>query len=105
MFSWVKNLKKGLTRSSTKINDGLKRIFTSKKIDEDQLEELQDLLLSSDIGVTVTEEIIATLRKKKIANNDLKSVKKNSQNNSSLKGRNLKYLCPNKFHFPLCQLI
>lgn len=75
MFSWVKNLKKGLTRSSTKINDGLKRIFTSKKIDEDQLEELQDLLLSSDIGVTVTEEIIATLRKKKFANNDLKSVK------------------------------
>ncbi len=75
MFSWIKNLKKGLTKSSVKINDGLKTIFKSKKIAESDLDELHDLLLTSDIGVSVSDEIIETLKKKKLINCDLKSVK------------------------------
>ena len=75
MFSWIKNLKKGLTKSSTKINSGLKKIFKSKKIEDVDLEQLHDLLVTSDIGVSVSEEIIEGLRKKKFVNNDLDSIK------------------------------
>ena len=32
VFSWFKNLKKGLTKSSNKIGDGIKTILKSKKI-------------------------------------------------------------------------
>ena len=44
MFGWIKNLKKGLNKSSKKINEGLTKIFKSKKINEETLDELQDLL-------------------------------------------------------------
>ena len=71
MFGWIKNLKKGLNKSSKKINEGLTKIFKSKKINEETLDELQDLLITSDIGISVSDSIIDSLRKKKL--NDIKS--------------------------------
>ena len=77
MFGWIKNLKKGLNKSSKKINEGLTKIFKSKKINEETLDELQDLLITSDIGISVSDSIIDSLRKKKLNDISLESVKKN----------------------------
>lgn len=62
---WVGRLKKGLSKTSSKFNDGLKDIFIRKKLDEELLSELEELLLSSDMGIKATDKIINFLRKDK----------------------------------------
>jgi fused signal recognition particle receptor len=58
-------IKDHLVNSSGKISSGITQIFTHKKLDEEVLEELEDLLLISDIGVAAASEIIEKLRAKK----------------------------------------
>lgn len=62
---WVGKLKKGLGKSSSKINDGVKNIFVRKKLDDETLEELEDLLIMSDLGVQTASSITAELSKSK----------------------------------------
>jgi len=80
MLNWIKNLKKGLNKSSKKINEGLTTIFKAKKINIDVIEDLQDLLISSDIGLPVTDEIVANLKKIKLTDISINAVKKNIYN-------------------------
>ena len=52
-------LKQGLGKTADKINN----VFINfRKVDEDLLEELEDALIMSDVGVETTEEIIEGLR-------------------------------------------
>jgi fused signal recognition particle receptor len=60
---WLGRLKRGLARSSAKLGDGIAAIFTKRRLDDATLEELEDLLLTSDMGTKVTAEVIATLRR------------------------------------------
>lgn len=55
----------GLDRSADKISSGLFSIFTGKKIDQNLLEELEDLLITSDIGVEITEKVLNEIKKNK----------------------------------------
>lgn len=77
MLNWIKKLKKGLNKSSKKLNEGLDQIFKSKKIDNDTLEELEELLITSDIGISVSDEIIQNLQKKKFSNINIDEIKNN----------------------------
>ncbi len=63
--SWISKLKSGLNKSSSKLNDGLKDIFVRKKLDNETLENLEDLLISSDLGVETSAAIISHLSKNK----------------------------------------
>jgi fused signal recognition particle receptor len=45
----------------------LGNIFSSKKIDENSLLELEELLLISDIGIETTDKIINKLRNEKFS--------------------------------------
>ena len=65
MLNWFKNLKDGLSKSSEKISSGLEKILKSKNIDQDTLEDLEELLIESDLGINFTSEIISELEKKK----------------------------------------
>ena len=48
---FLNNIKKGLFKTSSKLSDGIKKIFSSeKKIDQETLEELKELLITADIG-------------------------------------------------------
>ncbi len=76
VFGWFKKLKSGLSKSSDKISGGIKKILKSKKIDDSTLEELEDLLISSDLGVDCSSNIISELRKSKLINPNAESVKK-----------------------------
>lgn len=48
----------GLKKSSAKISEGLSEIFTKKKLDDETLESLEETLLTADIGVKATGEIM-----------------------------------------------
>lgn len=55
-------LKKGLMKTRHALSDNIASLFLGKKtIDQATLEELEALLLTSDVGVTVTQEIISYL--------------------------------------------
>lgn len=62
---WLSKLKSGLNKSSSKLNDGLKDIFVRKKLDDETLENLEDLLISSDLGVETSASIVVHLAKNK----------------------------------------
>ncbi|MBQ4111355.1 MAG: signal recognition particle-docking protein FtsY [Clostridia bacterium] len=58
-------LKSGLTKTRTALFspvDNLLKAFT--KVDEDLLEELEEILISADVGFTATEEIMEELRER-----------------------------------------
>ena len=64
-MGFLDKLKNGLKKTKNAIFgpiEGLLRNFVS--VDEDFLEELEDLLISSDVGAATTEEIIDELREK-----------------------------------------
>ncbi|MDA9802308.1 signal recognition particle-docking protein FtsY, partial [Candidatus Pseudothioglobus singularis] len=58
-------LKERLFKSKKKLGDGLSSlVIGKKKIDEDLLEELEMLLIGSDIGIQTTDKVIEVVRKK-----------------------------------------
>lgn len=64
-MSFFDKLKSGLNKTKTNIDDKLNGVFsTFRKVDEDLLEELEEILIMSDIGVDTSLEIISKLREK-----------------------------------------
>ncbi len=60
---WFQRLKAGLTRSSSKLGEGISGIFTKRKLDEEALEELEELLITADLGVATAARLTANLAK------------------------------------------
>ena len=58
-------LKNGLSKTKTSINEKINDVFsTFRKVDEELLEELEEALIMSDVGMETSEKIIAQLRDK-----------------------------------------
>jgi len=55
--SWWSRLRSGLSRSSSSISQGVTSIFTKRKLGADTLEELEDVLIRADLGVTLAARI------------------------------------------------
>ena len=66
VFGWFKKLTSGLSKSSEKISDGIKKVIKGKKINETTLDELEEFLISSDLGANFSSDIIEDLRKSKM---------------------------------------
>jgi len=62
---WFKKLKDGLKKSSTKLTSGITSVITKRKLDDDVLEELEDLMIMSDLGVEVSAKVTQSLAKKR----------------------------------------
>ncbi len=60
---WLARLKSGLSKSSSRISDGITGIFTKRKLDQEALDELEELLIQADLGATVAAEMTALLAK------------------------------------------
>ncbi len=60
---WFARLRAGLSRSSARLNDGINTIFLRRRLDDEALEELEELLISSDMGVGVAGEVTESLRR------------------------------------------
>jgi len=56
-------LKEGLSRSSAKITETITAVFKKRRLDDEALEELEDLLLTADLGVDVAKRIITEFRR------------------------------------------
>jgi fused signal recognition particle receptor len=59
----IDKIKEGLAKTRKSFSDNLKKILSkSGKIDESLLSEIEELLISADIGVETTDQIIESLR-------------------------------------------
>jgi fused signal recognition particle receptor len=77
-FGFADKIKKGLTKTREKLTSELTLLFTGKKIDEALFEELETILLTSDVGISATTYLLDTIRA---------SVKKNNiENADEIKG-------------------
>ncbi|MEO6023874.1 MAG: signal recognition particle-docking protein FtsY [Burkholderiales bacterium] len=67
---WLQRLKTGLTKSREKLGGQLSTLFSRGKIDATLYEELEEILLSADVGVNATKRLIddvrARVRKEKL---------------------------------------
>ncbi len=62
---FFKRLRAGLSKSREQLNEKLETAFIGRKeIDEETLEELEEILITSDIGFETTEALITSVRKK-----------------------------------------
>ena len=60
--SWRERLKAGLARTREQFGGRLKSIFARGKVDEELLEELESLLLTSDVGLEATYHLLEELK-------------------------------------------
>ena len=60
---WFTRLRTGLARSSARLNDGINAIFNRRRLDDEALLELEELLIASDMGVGLASEVTETLRR------------------------------------------
>lgn len=60
---WFQRLKAGLGKTSTKLSDGISGLFTKRKLDGATLDDLEDLLIQSDIGIPTATRITTAISK------------------------------------------
>ena len=58
---WFARLKEGLSKSSSKLTEGITGIFTKRKLDDEALEELEELLITADLGPVTAAKVTAEL--------------------------------------------
>ncbi|MDO4640610.1 MAG: signal recognition particle-docking protein FtsY [Neisseria sp.] len=61
-LSWAARLKKGLTKSRDQMAKSLAGVFGGGQIDEDLYEELETVLITSDMGIEATEYLMKDIR-------------------------------------------
>ena len=76
--SWWTRLKEGLARSSSSLSTGITDIFTKRKLDDAMLEELEDVLIRSDLGLATATRISQAVGKgrydRDVAPDDVKAI-------------------------------
>lgn len=76
--SWFGRLTSGLSRSSSALKDSLVSIVAKRKLDDAMLEELEDVLIASDLGVETAMRITEALAKgrfdKEISDQEVRAV-------------------------------
>jgi fused signal recognition particle receptor len=60
---WFRRLAAGLTRSSSKLTEGIAAILTKRRLDDAMLEQIEDLLIEADLGVVTAGELVEDLRR------------------------------------------
>lgn len=62
---WLERFRSRLARTRSEFTDSIERITRGRtKVDEDMLEELEEILLQSDVGLDTTDDILDHLRQK-----------------------------------------
>ena len=76
--SWWTRLKEGLTRSSSALGTGITDIFTKRKLDDAMLDELEEVLIRSDLGVATATRISQAVGKgrydRQVSPDDVKTI-------------------------------
>ncbi len=61
---WTKHLREGLSKSRNHMAKSLASVFGGGKIDDDLYEELETILLTSDMGIEATQELMDDVRRR-----------------------------------------
>jgi len=76
MTSIFSRLKQSLVNTSNKISSGIDQIFLKKKLDDQTLNELEELLISADIGAIIASQLVKKLKSikfdKEVSSNTIK---------------------------------
>lgn len=56
---WLSRLRQGLSRSSSRLTGGITDLFTKRRLDDAAIEELEELLITADLGVTTAAKLAA----------------------------------------------
>lgn len=62
-LGWFGRLKAGLQKSTSKFSEGITGIFTKRKLDAETLQELEDLLITADLGPQLAARLTADFGK------------------------------------------
>jgi len=58
---WLARIAGGLSRTSSRLKDGISGIVTGRKLDDAAIEALEELLITSDLGVATASRLTAEL--------------------------------------------
>ncbi|WP_370931433.1 signal recognition particle-docking protein FtsY [Bartonella sp. DGB1] len=67
--NWLTLLSNGLQKTSLKLNNSLKNVLINKKLDEDILLDIEDILIQADFGIETSQDIINKISKFKYDKN------------------------------------
>jgi fused signal recognition particle receptor len=75
-LGFFSRLKEGLSRSTQKLTEGITSVFKKRRLDDEALEELEELLIAADLGVDASARVIAGFRRtrfgKEVAEDEIK---------------------------------
>ncbi len=76
--SWFQRLKSGLAKTSSRIGEGLANVLQRRRLDDDALQDIEDLLLQADLGVDTTMRIVDAISEgrydKEISGDDVRAI-------------------------------
>ncbi len=62
---WLGRLAAGLSRTSSALGEGVANVFTRRRLDDDAIEALEDLLIQADLGIDTATRITETLAERR----------------------------------------
>lgn len=62
---WLSRLTSGLSKSTGKLGQGISDIFTKRKLDDEMLQDLEDLLITADLGPKTAARIVEEFKSQK----------------------------------------
>ncbi len=76
--TWFQRLRHGLARSSKELSGSIAGVFTKRKLDEDTLQDLEDVLIRADLGMEtalrVTDALSASRYGKDVSDDDVRTI-------------------------------
>ncbi|MBZ9675324.1 signal recognition particle-docking protein FtsY [Mesorhizobium sp. ES1-1] len=76
--SWFQRMRDGLSRSSRELTGNIAGVFTKRKLDEETLQDLEDVLIRADLGMEtalrITDALAASRYGKDVSDTDVRSV-------------------------------
>ncbi|MBM2715446.1 signal recognition particle-docking protein FtsY [Mesorhizobium caraganae] len=76
--SWFQRMRDGLARSSRELTGNIAGVFTKRKLDEDTLQDLEDVLIRADLGMEtalrVTDALAASRYGKDVSDADVRTI-------------------------------
>lgn len=77
-IGWLGRLSRGLSKSSSKIGQGIADLVTKRKLDQDLLDELEEVLITADLGPKTAAHLVGTFGQdrfgKDISEDEIKSL-------------------------------
>jgi len=76
--SWFQRMRDGLARSSKELTGNIAGVFTKRKLDEETLQDLEDVLIRADLGMEtalrITDALAASRYGKDVSDTDVRTV-------------------------------